>query len=220
MNAAAATLRRLGANTSGLAMMEFAFILPVFLVMSLTGAELTNYIITKMRVSQLALHIADDAARIGTGSQLQQKSISELDINDLFTGADLQSGELNLLANGRVILTDIEPMPLPNTAKKFKIGWQRCYGQKTSHRSAYTQAGVTTNLDGVGPPGRTVDALDGNATMFVEVYYEYKPLVSAELLRGSTTFFEFASMAVRDRRDLTGGNHGIYNVEGVVPSTC
>ena len=51
--------RRLRQDTSGLALLEFAFILPVVLTMSLTGAELTNYITTKMRVGQLALQLAD-----------------------------------------------------------------------------------------------------------------------------------------------------------------
>ena len=47
----------------------FALMLPVFMTLSMTGAELTNYITTKMRISQLALQLADDAARIGTGCQ-------------------------------------------------------------------------------------------------------------------------------------------------------
>lgn len=210
------SLNRLRRDTSGLALMEFAFILPVFLTMSLTGAELTNYIITKMRVSQLALHIADAAARMGNGTQLQQKWISENDINDLFIGAQLQSGEMDLLKNGRVILTDFEPMPSPNTDNKFKIGWQRCFGEKTAHPSTYTVPGEIDNLDGIGPAGRQVDAQVGNATMFVEVYYEYTPLVSARLITGGTTFNEFASMAVRDRRDLAE----VYNLEGAPQASC
>ena len=46
---------------------------------------------------------------MGTGSQLSAKQISETDINDLFTGAQLQSGELDLQTNGRVILIDGSP---------------------------------------------------------------------------------------------------------------
>src|SRR3954470_7423843 len=127
MNRAPALLRRLRglrSDTSGLALLEFAFSLPILLTMSLTGAELTNYIITKMRISQISLHLADNAARIGSGSQLQNKTISKADINDLLTGADLQSGELKLMTNGRVTISSIEEDPA--NAGKSRIRWQRC----------------------------------------------------------------------------------------------
>src|SRR4051794_9035519 len=104
----ASTGRCLGRDTSGVALIEFALTLPVLLVLSLTGAELTNYITTKMRISQIALHLADNAARIGAGTQLSLKTITEADINDLFVGANLQSGELGLQTNGRIILSSLE----------------------------------------------------------------------------------------------------------------
>jgi Flp pilus assembly protein TadG len=199
-------------NRSGLALLEFALIFPVLLTLSLTGAELTSFIITKMQISQLALMLADNAARMGTGSPLAAKTITELDINDLFVGANLQSGGLNLRANGRVILSDLEQDPA--NAGKYRIGWQRCYGLKTARTSSYGTE-RTGNLTGMGPAGRQAVAQDGSATMFVEVYYVYTPLVSASLVP-STTLTEISSMAVRDRRDLSG----INTVAGVAASTC
>ncbi|TPG04434.1 TadE/TadG family type IV pilus assembly protein, partial [Sphingomonas oligophenolica] len=133
----AALAARLARDTGGLALLEFAFTLPILLMMSLTGAELTNYITTRMRVSQMALQLADNAARMGKGTQITAKSISELDINDLLTGAQLQSGELDLKGRGRVIISDLEPVANPNTTNKYKIVWQRCYGSKTAHASTY-----------------------------------------------------------------------------------
>ena len=52
--------------------------------------------------------------------------------------------------------------------------------------------------------------------MFVEVYYEYKPLIGLGTRAPSTTMVEIASMAVRDRRDLTQ----IYNTEAATVSSC
>lgn len=204
--------RRLRHDRSGLALIEFALIFPVLLTLSLTGAELTSYIITKMQVSQLALMLADNAARMGSGSPLAAKKITELDINDLFIGANLQSGGLNLQKNGRVILSSLEQDPA--NAGKFRIAWQRCYGAKTRASSYGTMP--TGNMTGMGPAGRQVTAQDNNATMFVEVYYVYSPLVSASLVP-SATLTEIASMAVRDRRDLASG---VNAVSGVVGSTC
>ena len=227
LDALARGVARFRDDKSGLALLEFAFILPVFLAMALTGAELTNYITAKLRISQLALHIADDAARMGSGSQLASKKITEADINDIFTGAQMQSGELDLQTNGRVILTDLEPTVNPNTASTYKIGWRRCYGAKATYARKYPADNTTTGLIGIGPVGRQVGAQDDNATMFVEVYYEYVPLVGRGTLAPTTTFVEFASMAVRDRRDLSDDSattnlhpNGVYKVPGVTAATC
>lgn len=211
--------RRLRGDTSGVALLEFAISLPVVLLMTLTGAELTNYITTKMRVSQIALHLADNAARIGTGSLLSAKTISESDINDLLTGAEMQSGELGLFTNGRVIISSIEPDT--TNAGKSQIRWQRCKGNKTSWGSSYGSAGAT-NLTGVGPSGRQVSAPTNGVTMFVEVRYQYTPLIKTSL-SPTSEINEIASMMVRDRRDTssgTGHTQGVYSVTGVTASTC
>lgn len=214
-------LHRLRADASGLAMLEFAFTLPILLTLSLTGAELTNYITTKMRISQIALHLADNAARIGSGSQLAAKQITEADINDLLTGAGLQAGELDLYTHGRVIISSLEPMASPNTTGKFRIRWQRCRGNKVNYKPRYGEVGKSngTNMDGMGPAGRQALVTENGVTMFVEVYYDYQPLVNMSLAP-STTLEDIASMLVRDRRDTTGGSNGIYPVTGVSASTC
>jgi hypothetical protein len=220
-------LRALRDDTSGVALLEFAFILPVFLVMSLTGAELTNYVVTRMRVSQMALHLADNAARIGSGSQLQAKTISEGDIDDLLTGTGLQAGELDLYKRGRVVISGVEPIANPNTTNRYKIAWQRCRGLKNAakYRSAYNQ-GQTNIAGGVGPAGQLITAPDGGATMYVEVFYEYSSLAGKAVLstigggmadaQGEIIIPERASIMVRDRRDLSQ----IYPTTGVTPSTC
>lgn len=203
-------------DVSAVAMLEFAYALPIFLTMGLGGAELANYITTKMRISQVALHLADHAARMGTGSLLAAKSVSETDINDVLIGAGLQAAELNLYGKGRVIISNVEPVANPNTTDRYKITWQRCRGSGSypSNRYAYTGQ---TNMAGVGPTGRKVESPDGSATLFVEVYYRYQPIVGgsfmpAELIEMS----EIASMTVRERRDLSQ----IYRTPGDTQSLC
>lgn len=217
LHASLARLRALHHDAGGVALLEFALMLPILLTLSLAGAEITNFIITKMRISQIALHLADNAARIGAGSQLQAKTISEADINDLIAGAQYQSGELDLLANGRVIVSSLEPSANPNTANTYKITWQRCRGAKTTHAPSYGIAGQASGKDmtGMGPTGRQTLAPDGGAAMFVEVYYEYKPLIKTSL-SPDTSMTEVASMLVRDRRDLSQ----IYNKENATVAAC
>ena len=216
--------RRLAQDASAIAMTEFALVLPVILLLGMTGAEMVNYATTKMRMSQIALQVADNASRMGEGTVAGPKTISETDINDVFTGSQLESGSLNIQANAKIILSDLE-IDTANTTK-YMIKWQRCYGNK-AHASAYGIAPPSTgnpnsytaqnynNLAGIGPPNQQVTTQSGNATMFVEVYYVYKPLFTSKFLP-SATFDETASMAVRDQRDLTQ----IYNTENATPSWC
>lgn len=200
------TLKALRGDRSGLALIEFAYSLPLLTTMIMAGGELTNFTTVRMRISQISIHVADNAARMGSGTLLSVKTISETQINDLFKGADLQGGKLNILANGRVILSDLEVDPV--NSGKYKIAWARCKGVKNS-TSTYGVP-VTSNLVGMGPAGAQVTAPSGGATMFVEIFYTYQPVVSSKFTPKSV-ISEIAAMTVRDNRDLTQ----IYNSEGV-----
>lgn len=206
-------LKRLRCDTSGLALIEFAFAMPILMVLGLTGAEVTNYITTRMRVSQVALHLADNSARIGTGSQLAAKTITETDINDLLTGAGLHAGELDLFTHGRVVISSVEPVAKPNTSNRFKIAWQRCRGAH-GYVPQYGEQG-DTGLVGVGPVGQQVTAPDNGAAMFVEVAYRYQPLIDGDLAP-DLEIREVASMLVRDTRDL----REVYNNENAEEASC
>jgi Flp pilus assembly protein TadG len=211
-----ATKRRLEdlrADRSAMALVEFALVFPVFVLFMTGGTELANYISVKMRISQMALQIADNAARIGAGSPLAAKQVSETDINDVFTGAQLSSTNLDLKKNGRVILSDLEPQAKPNTNNRYKIVWQRCFGDRVN-ASHYGKQG-DQNLTGIGPAGRQATAQDDNATMFVELYFVYSPLLTRDWIPG-VEMREIAAMSVRDRRDLTQ----IYNNEKAKISSC
>lgn len=218
MKRPALKLTRLFRAQTGLAAVEFALSAPLVLGIFLTGAELTNYAVTKMRVSQIALHIADNASRIGTNSLLTAPQISEAQVNDLLIGANMQAGGLRLYERGRVIISSLEPMANPNTSNRYRIRWQRCYGLRASS-SSYGAQGAT-DLEGMGPVGQRVTAPDTGGVMFVEVAYDYRPLISARLLP-TTTMRDIAAMTVRDDRYFAGnGGIGIYNNEGVTPSSC
>jgi len=211
-----ARLRAIAEDRSGLALVEFALSLPLLLGLFLTGAELTNYITVRMRLSQLALHLADNSARVGVGGPREAKKVYESDIHDLMDGAQVQAGELDLYDQGRIVITSLEPMPGANPDNKARIRWQRCKGSKT-YDSPYDDQ--TSDLDGIGPVGRQAVVEADGVTMFVEVYYEYRPLISASLVP-DIEISEIASMMVSERRDTSGPDDGLYPVSGVAPATC
>ncbi|MGE4304619.1 MAG: TadE/TadG family type IV pilus assembly protein [Novosphingobium sp.] len=192
-----AFLSRLRKDQSGVAITEAALILPFFLGAGLWGIELANYSLTTMKVGQLAVHVADNASRIGDISTLENRKIYEADIGDLLEGASLQAGgRMDLYDHGRIIVSSVEV----NGDGNQYIHWQRCMGTYQKDSSYGKQGEVLT--DGIGPTGRKVFALDGEAVIFVEMQYEYQPLISASLV-GKTAIRSIASYTVRSSRDLS-----------------
>jgi hypothetical protein len=220
-------------DSSGLALVEFAVSLPFFLALSLSGVELANYGATNMQVNQIAVHIADNAARMGSNSLLSAKRISEIEINDVFTGArhegngltfdgfhpytDPGTNQVVARGNARMFLTSVEPFANPNTNNKYRLTWQRCSGPGTHYRPLYGTPSNSASVDGIGPTGRQTIAPPNGATMFVEIHYHFEPMLDlgySNLV--PKDIVATAAMVVRDSRDFTQ----IYNSENVAPSTC
>ncbi len=167
-------LNRLRADKRGVAFTEFAFAAPLLLAVTSYGMELGTLALTKTRVSQATMNLADNMSRVGLDNGLSSVQIRELDVNDSFNGAKLAAGGLNLTTNGRIILSSLQR----NSAGGQWIAWQRCKGLKNV-TSSYGLAndGVTgTAVTGMGPPTARVAAPANSAVMFVEVQYDYQPL--------------------------------------------
>ncbi|WP_052761739.1 TadE/TadG family type IV pilus assembly protein [Aurantiacibacter luteus] len=197
--------RALRTDQSGLAMTEFALALPLVLTLGLMGLETANRALVQMQVSQLAVQIADNASRIGETSVLEDQKIYEFDINDLFYGAHLQSGKgVDLFEHGRVILSSQEVVP--GTEEDQYIHWQRCMGKKRVG-SSYGVEGDglrSRRFKGMGPRGEEVLAFKDGAVMFVEIAYDYQPIIGQPFgLGGDQVVRAVASFTVRTDRDLT-----------------
>lgn len=195
------TLRRLLRHRSGVAMTEFALGAPFLLTAGLWGTEAANFALTNMKIGQLAVHIADNASRIGDTSTLQNRKIYESDLNDVFFGAQIQGGAgIDLYNNGRVIISSLEVDAA--TGRQY-IHWQRCRGAKTVNSTYGGEGdGLGATIPGMGPAGEEVVAQQDDAVIFVEINYTYQPLVSARFI-GTPDIHTIASFNVRDSRDLT-----------------
>ncbi|HEX5183140.1 MAG TPA: hypothetical protein VFW19_08315 [Allosphingosinicella sp.] len=208
----AARLRR---DTSGLALIEFAFAAPIMLTLGLYGLEAANLAIVNMRISQITSNLADTASRIGLESSLALKQIRESDIDDAFQAVRLQGGGYNVTTSGRFILSSLEQ----NSSGGQWIHWQRCVGQGV-FSSTYGGQGTGstgTSFAGMGATGSEIKAPAGQAVMFVETYYVYQPLVSARLF-GTPTIHTTASFIVRDVRNLTDPDDPVS--DGGTSMTC
>lgn len=182
-------------------MLEMAFAIPFLVLVGFGGLEIANLTLANTRVSQLSLNTADNAARIAAGTNLTQPEVREVDINEVFAGAERQAAGLNFKTNGRIILSSLER----NTSGGQWIHWQRCFGDLRV-ASAYGPEGTGatgTAFKGMGPTNKEVTAAAGTAVMFVEVTYQYQPLLYGKVL-GSRTIRANAAFNIREARDLSG----------------
>ncbi len=207
--------RRLRRETRAVAMVETAFTLPTLIFAGLAGLEVANLMVTHTRISGIALTAADNASRIAAAtSVLALPQVREVDINDVFRGVQLQSGNLDFRTNGRIILSSLET----NGAGGQWIHWQRCFGNKP-YPSTFGEAGAGTSgnaLVGMGPPGREVRATPGTPIMFVEVFYDYEPFMFDSWI-GEKRITYTAAFAARDSRDTSG----VFNPGPAAPvSNC
>lgn len=206
-----ATLRRLLRNRSGVAMTEFALGAPFLLTAGLWGTETANFALANMKISQLAIHVADNASRVGDTTTLQNRKVYESDINDLLLGANIQGGpSIDLFEHGRVIISSVEIWDqaahgsgngTPHNPGVQFIHWQRCLGAKNAGSNYGNQNSELP--DGIGPAGQEVSAEEGNPVIFVEISYDYQPLISSTFI-GNANISAIASFMVRDDRSNSG----------------
>ena len=224
----------LGDCRSGVAFLEFAFALPVVLALGLLGLETSNYAMANLRVSNIAMLTADNAARV-------RESIDESDVTELLTGAKMSGSNINFAANGRIILTDLEPTTAP--AGKQWVRWQRCDGAlnyaatPTALRPMTAAGTVITNgteiygsdriavstapssetkatLTSVGTGSNIISAQTGTAVMLVEVAYNYQPVIPNSFLSGRQITY-VSAFNVRQRNDQT-----LRNINRITPKSC
>ncbi len=202
-------------DTSGLALSEFAYTMPIVLSLGMMGTETANYAVTHMQISQVAMQVADNASRVGETEVLSSRRVFESDINDVFIGAYKLGGGLEILDNGRVILSSLQQ----NADDGQWIAWQRCKGM-ASYVSSFGVEGdgdTGTSFPGMGEAGREITASPGTAVMFVEVIYDYEGLTPFnDFITGDTIRYT-AAFNIRDDRDLTQLHQ---DTPAVTASTC
>lgn len=226
----------------GIALIEFAIVTPVLLLLGLGGLELANYVSANLRISQITMTVADNAGRVRT-------SIDEADINELMIGAKKIGEPISFANNGRIILSDLEQRTNttggadtvtaanPNGYRQW-IRWQRCAGALVatsryglpldSNGVAVTDISSTTNSDhgavetkslitGMGPSTNMISASSGTAVMVAEVVYVYQPIVPINYL-GNLTIRRLQAFNVRQRTSYSLRNDG--GLSGSSRSDC
>lgn len=204
-------LRRLCGDSSGLALIEFAFALPIFIVLLLGGLEVANLARTHSRVNQIAIAVADNAGRVRTG-------IDETNIAEVFAGVDLIGRSMEFKDKGRVVLSSLQPNNREGADEGQMIHWQRCYGDLDVD-PRYGEQGDGRNddslADGLGEEGNRIRAAGGTAVMFVEVTYVYEPIIAGIISNDPITVRYESAFNTRERT-----NQDLTNTSGITPHRC
>ena len=203
-------LRQLWRDDTGVAFIEFAYAAPVFLVLVLVGLEVANLALAHMRVSHLAMTVADNAGRTMSG-------IDEAHIYEVFAGAAVIGQGIDFEPNGRVVLSSLEDNGLNGSRSGQKITWQRCWGDLDVDPAYGDEGDGATDAslpDGLGADGNRIAALPDTAVMFVEATYNYQPLVGTGWFTPPQIRYESA-FNVRGRL-----NNNITNTQGLDQLTC
>ncbi|MCR2833785.1 TadE/TadG family type IV pilus assembly protein [Parerythrobacter lacustris] len=191
-------------------MTEFAFVLPVLLVMGLYGAEIARMAMTRTQISQIALSVADNASRLGqTDNSGVTPTITETDVDAILDGAIRQGNTIDLEENGRIILSSLE---YDGFSERQYIHWQRCRGDAeidSEYGDDGANSGLTGDvLTGMGSGSSKATASPGTAVMFVEIEYTYSALFENPFGSGDQTLRSEAAFLIRDDRNLTPGLTG------------
>ncbi|MEP2989019.1 MAG: TadE family protein [Parasphingorhabdus sp.] len=200
-------LSRLRHSESGIALTEFALALPVFITLTVGGLEYANLASTHLRISQIAMSVADNAGRY-------DPSIDESDIGELIAAAEVVGDTLNFTANGRVVLSSLQHNGLSDDDEGQVINWQRCFGD-LSVVSAYgvENDGETDDsfAAGMGETGNKIVAADGTAVMFVEVTYDYEPFFPGVIPASQIRYESAFNVRSRNSFDITNVNNEPIN---------
>jgi len=204
-------VRRLWSDRRGLALIEFAYVMPLLLLIGAAGLETANFMLMNLRISQAAGNLADNVSRVGRANNLGVKQIREADIIDSFQALRIQSSRYGLVANGRVTLSSLER----NSSNGQWIHWQRCIGQKrdAAFQSRYGREGdgaTGTAFPGMGPKGQEITAPSGSGVMFVDMSYTYQPLFS-DALMGSLVGSIYKDRVIRSHSAFVVRDQRLYD---------
>lgn len=199
-------VRHLRSNEKGISLVEFALVLPVLLTLGLYGTEIARMATVNMTVSQIALSLADNAARLGqTDNSGVTPTITEDNVDSVLAGALRDGRSIDLEANGRLILSSLE---YDDFTGDQIIAWQRCKGAATVD-SVYGPEGTTgSTFKGMGDPTSLIKAKTGQAVMYVEIQYTYKALFENPFGSGDRILRKEAAFLIRDDRSLDPGLTG------------
>ncbi|MEQ5786616.1 pilus assembly protein [Erythrobacter sp. NFXS35] len=174
----AAFARRLLGDSSGLAFIEFAYVLPVFLGFGLVGLEFTNVVLARQKTERIASTVADLIAS-------NQVPPNERQIGDMFAAVPQIARPFEFGAGGQVIITAVLGIyDDTDNEVQNKVAWQRCM-EADGFASSFGTQWTSTNDIADGPEvilPNTLELGQNQMVVVAEVFYPYQSIISQSLV--------------------------------------
>ena len=144
----------------GNVVVEFALALPVLMLLFLASAELGRFVLLNQKIDRVAITMSDLVARAET--------ISEADLDDIFSAAAHVAEPFDLGDRGRVVISSVTNAD----GSGATIAWQRAGG------------GSFIKASNVGTEGESADlpedfaVREGETAIVSEVFFDFEPFLS------------------------------------------
>lgn len=154
---------RFSRNKSGVAAVEFAFIVPIMLCMFIGVVELSQAITVDRRVSNIASSTADLVAR--------QRNVTNAILNDYMLIVDNLMSPYSDTNLKMTIASVYNTTAAPTT---HKVCWVY---HRNNDSSKAADASISAGADYTGLPATLLDAAGGTSVIMVKASYLYQPVL-------------------------------------------
>lgn len=167
-------LHRFARHEGGIAIVEFALILPMLMTIFYGCIEVTRYILIVQKTEKLAHTIADVTA--------QSKTVTIASENQLFEATKDIMQPFGVGANSRILVSSLYRAV---GASNASINWRIAGGGTMTVTSQLGNVGATPTM----PGGFTFNEREN--VIASEVFYQFSPLISNQFF-GTTTVYRSA----------------------------
>ena len=161
-------VRRFAADRGGGILAETGILLPVIMIIILSGTEIGRFTLLQQKLSRASVTMSDLIAQTDSNISLTQ-------VANLYQAAGFVMRPFDITANGVIIVSSV----VRSNGNPPTVNWQCIGAGELSAMSALGAAGATATL----PSGFILR--DGESAIFAEVVYNYEPFVAPDLI-GST----------------------------------
>ncbi|MCG8359304.1 MAG: pilus assembly protein [Kiloniellales bacterium] len=152
------------AERRGAALIEFAFAVPIMVLLLLGTFDTARYVLLHQKLDRAASTMADLVSR--------PTSISQAQIDSMFSAAGEQLQPFDMQLQGRVIISSVSKAP----GDVAKIDWQYEGGGALSVTSDFGSSGGAATL----PDGFVLR--DGENLIVAEIFFDYEPMFLHEVI--------------------------------------
>lgn len=151
-------------------LIEMAMVTPVLMIILMGGFETARYIYTNQKIQRTAMSLADLAAR--------GKTMTAIDINNLFAAADEVAKPFNISSDGRVFVSSV----IDDGTGAPEVAWQRGAGAIAATSTVGIEGGAATISD-------AFLIQNDQSVIVTEIFYDYQPFF-ASFLTGGTLYHQ------------------------------